>query len=279
MTINLSGELSNRMKDPILQDTTWAVTRPVDAILKQAKDLPPEERTDTQLLNFLHMAMRGVEFTKMAQITQSGENTSFDSLSLSTGRCFGRPPRKSSYKCGDNKRNNGLWRGKTMTCHDCEIYLDPSKEFELKPDQIFKHMKPLYGLSDSGDRWHFTLKKHHLEDLKMIPTDGDLSLYTKHIEERIMGLSGVYVDDTIRTGDERFKKWAQKTSEKYQASARKISSAKFDGMDFTQSESLDSVTTNMDKYVAKLILLLDSQFIRTLPFAPGTVTLEKSFPS
>ncbi len=33
-----------------------------------------------------------------------------------------------------------------------EIYVEPAREFNLSPSSIFKLMKPLYGLSDSGDR-------------------------------------------------------------------------------------------------------------------------------
>ncbi len=44
----------------------------------------------------------------------------------------------------------------------------------------------------------------------MIPTDGDLSLYSRHIADRLSGLSGVYVDDTLQAGDKSFQLWAEK---------------------------------------------------------------------
>lgn len=89
-----------------------------------------------------------------------------------------------------------------------EVFMDPkSKEFRLQPGQLLKPMKPLYGLSDSGDRWHHTLKEHFL-----MPTTGDLSLYPKHIGKRLIGLSGVYVDDLIETGSPELKRFAENTS-------------------------------------------------------------------
>ena len=72
-----------------------------------------------------------------------------------------------------------------------EVFIEPTEEFQFSPNQLFKLMIPLYGLSDSGDRWHHTLRKHLIEDLSMGPTTGDLSLYAKHIAGRLSGLFGV----------------------------------------------------------------------------------------
>ncbi len=121
------------------------------------------------------MAIRGVEFTKYAQLSLPDESTTFDDLSLSiqtaaqvedthkqaevakggsksygsiyrtnhsdviselmienepeqfqqfnvhyTDRRFGRVRNRRSSKCGDNKRSNGTWNGKIMTCHECK---------------------------------------------------------------------------------------------------------------------------------------------------------------
>jgi hypothetical protein len=58
-----------------------------------------------------------------------------------------------------------------------DIFLQPPKELELSPDEFLKLMKPLYGLCDSGDRWQYTLRHHHVQDLQMEPLDADPSLY------------------------------------------------------------------------------------------------------
>jgi len=34
-----------------------------------------------------------------------------------------------------------------------DVYIRPSKEFGLKPDTMLNLLKPLYGLSDSGNYW------------------------------------------------------------------------------------------------------------------------------
>ena len=132
-----------------------------------------------------------------------------------------------------------------------EIFIEPSREFQLSPNQLFKLMKPLYGLSDSGDRWHYTLRKHFIEDLSMKPTTGDLSLYVKHISGQLSGLSGVYVDDLIEAGSKEFSNFTKQTGQRFDAKARKLGNAKFMGMEFSQREGLD-LSLSMREYISKL---------------------------
>jgi hypothetical protein len=54
-----------------------------------------------------------------------------------------------------------------------DIFLLPPKEMEFSSDEFLKLMKPRYGLCDSGDRWHHTLRHHHVQDLQMEPLDAD----------------------------------------------------------------------------------------------------------
>ena len=39
-----------------------------------------------------------------------------------------------------------------------DIFLNPPKEFCLRPEQLIKLVKPLYGLTESGDYWGRTLR-------------------------------------------------------------------------------------------------------------------------
>ena len=87
-----------------------------------------------------------------------------------------------------------------------EVYIRPTKEFRLDINQLLKLIKPLYGLSDSGDYWFSTMTGHLVEDLHMHRTAVDVSLFFKriHASERLTGLRGMYVDDTINAGDVAF---------------------------------------------------------------------------
>eukprot|EP00171_Calliarthron_tuberculosum_P008498 IDg8498t1 len=136
-----------------------------------------------------------------------------------------------------------------------EIFVCPKGELSLQPNQIFQLMKPLYGLADSGDRWHYTLKKHMLDDLKMIPAKGDPSLYTKHICQRLTGIAGVYVDDLIQAGDPEFREFTKRTAKRFDSKPRTYQGAKFMGMEFSQKEDRSSIQLSMNDYIKKLELL------------------------
>ena len=98
-----------------------------------------------------------------------------------------------------------------------EIFIELTKEFRLSPNQLFKLMKPLYWLSDSGDCWHYSMRKHFIEDLVMKPTAGDLSLCVKHISGQLSDLSGVYVDDLVEAGSTEFSTFTKQTSQIFDA--------------------------------------------------------------
>ena len=76
----------------------------------------------------------------------------------------------------------------------------PALEFELEPHECFELLRPLYGLSDAGDLWHKTLHSHLVDDLHLTSAKTAPSLYFARANGKIIGLSGSYVDDLIRTG-------------------------------------------------------------------------------
>lgn len=65
-----------------------------------------------------------------------------------------------------------------------------------------KFIKPLYRLVDSGDYWDSTSSHNHNGDLGITATCVDLSLYYRCLEGKLMGISGVFVDGTLREGSE-----------------------------------------------------------------------------
>lgn len=71
-------------------------------------------------------------------------------------------------------------------------------------------MKLLYALSESGDFWHNTFKKHLTEDFELHLTPTDPSLYRGSNENRI-GFLGLKIDDIISCGNEVFPTLTEKT--------------------------------------------------------------------
>lgn len=110
------------------------------------------------------------------------------------------------------------------------VYVKATEEFSLFLDVLLKLLKPLYGLSDSGDYWHETFSSHFVEELAMKPTCGDLSLFFKTVEEKLKGISGAYVDDTVGTGDVDSEKESGSTRERFQSKARETDNFQLTGI-------------------------------------------------
>jgi Reverse transcriptase (RNA-dependent DNA polymerase) len=139
-----------------------------------------------------------------------------------------------------------------------EIFLQPPKEMELSSDEVLKLTKPLYGLFDSGDRWHHILRYHHVQDLQMEPLDADPSLHFRSIGNRLIGLSGVYVDDMLRCRTPDFLRDSKTTSRIFDATPETMRTAKFAGVNLRQTES--GIETDMSDYIEKLTFPMDQSW-------------------
>jgi nucleoside diphosphate kinase len=53
------------------------------------------------------------------------------------------------------------------------VYIRPTGEFELHSKQILKLLRPLYGLTDAGDYWADTIRRHFEKDIGMTSVTGD----------------------------------------------------------------------------------------------------------
>ena len=74
-----------------------------------------------------------------------------------------------------------------------DIFIKAGKELCLDKDKLLKLLRPLYGLAESGDFWYRTITNHLREDLKMKSQIGDLSLFTKHVQNQLLCL--LYTSD------------------------------------------------------------------------------------
>ena len=117
-----------------------------------------------------------------------------------------------------------------------EVYVKPSREFRLSHDKLLRLLKPLYGLSDSGDYWHVTFTRHLTEELGMTHTTGDLSLFFKVIHDELSGITGAYVDDTIGAGTPAFENTSRLTEQRFQSKEREFDSITFAGIEIDRKE-------------------------------------------
>ena len=86
-----------------------------------------------------------------------------------------------------------------------EIYITPPKELGLSPDIMWKVIRPLYGLPESGVIWFETYIAHHHDKLKMKSSEVDpCLLYRKDKNSQVDGLICLQVDDSIGAGTQKF---------------------------------------------------------------------------
>ena len=58
----------------------------------------------------------------------------------------------------------------------------------------------------------------------------DASLFFKHIDSKLTGMTGSYVDDSLLCGDKRFLRLSDKSLEKFESRERKLDSTTFAGV-------------------------------------------------
>lgn len=115
-----------------------------------------------------------------------------------------------------------------------KVYLRAPYEFNLTSDELLKLLKPLYGLSGSGDYWHHTFKGHLRRDLSMTQATGDLSLWFKSVEQALNGMIAVYVGDQLSAGTPAFEEETKITERQFQSRPRKYDHISFAGVEISQ---------------------------------------------
>ena len=126
------------------------------------------------------------------------------------------------------------------------VFLRPPSELKFPKGQLLRLVKPLYGLADSGDYWGSTNSRHHVRDLGMVPTTGDLSLYFRRSKGELCGLSGIVVYDTLQCGTEAFFEHTGKTVKIFRSKARTREGIIFAGIHGDRNVQGDLVLSQCD---------------------------------
>lgn len=124
-------------------------------------------------------------------------------------------------------------------------------EFELQPNECLKLLKPLYGLCESGDLWHQTFSDHHQKELGMKPMRSDQALFVWIHDQDLQGLSGCYVDDILRTGNQNFAIHANQTRKRFEMAEDEHLPCTFTGFVISKTASGDYIIDQHD-YLRKL---------------------------
>ena len=141
-----------------------------------------------------------------------------------------------------------------------KIFIKPD-EIELSQEELIQIIKPLYGLSDSGDYWDETLRIHHLENLKMKQSTGDLSLFFKRLGNKLVGISGSYVDDLLGTGTKSLNDSSTiETNQTFETKDQTKNEIKFTGLSINGKNKTKSIS--------------QSEYIRNIELLPKTTTFD-----
>lgn len=129
--------------------------------------------------------------------------------------------------------------------------------FALKKGNLFELSKPLYGICEAGDYWGVAMDEHIVNDLQVTPVPGDASLYVKknEIEEKI-GISGMYVDDSFKSGNQEFEKISGKTPETFKSKPRVYE--KIDFFEAQNDTTKDAVLSLTQSYIIRNLELLQA---------------------
>lgn len=110
-----------------------------------------------------------------------------------------------------------------------DVYVKPTKEFELAPNQILKLLKPLYGLAESGEYWGKTISEHLRKELGMETLVGDEAVFMKLMRDTLEGMCVTYVDDLIQAGSRNFHEKSKVTENSFQCKKREYDNIQFAG--------------------------------------------------
>lgn len=133
-----------------------------------------------------------------------------------------------------------------------DVYIKPSTEFELGPDQIQKLLKPLYGLVGIGDFWGKTLSEYFQKDLSKENVVGDEALLLNLMKGSLQGLCATYADDIPQAGNEDFYYDTRSIERKFQYKAREFDNIHFAGLHVETCENCFEL--HQRTYISKLQL-------------------------
>lgn len=109
------------------------------------------------------------------------------------------------------------------------IYATP-RGFSLKPSELLRLLKLLYGLTDCRDYWNATITNNMKKDLNMTALTGDLACFSHIIQGKLHGMIGTLVDDSIEMGTETFIETSKLTKQRFKSKPRQYDNMTYAGI-------------------------------------------------
>ena len=121
-------------------------------------------------------------------------------------------------------------------------------------------------MTDAGDNCGVTSDKHIKDDLSMVPTEIDPSLYIKEGSEDTDGLLGSYVDDALLRGDKTFQELSERTLQRFESRPWQWDDIDFLGVHVSTkgTESGRDFLISRPEYVTRVTLGSHGYIFRTI---------------
>lgn len=144
-----------------------------------------------------------------------------------------------------------------------EVLVKPPKEIfqelNLKPNELLLLLKPLYGLTESGDYWGRSFKYHLSEEQGMDHCVNDPVFFYKNLGEELIGLCGTYVDDTLHAGTNEYLKLCEETEKRFKCKPRDYDNFQFSGMEINTKDK--GIVIHQKNYLSNIQLIkLDAYY-------------------
>ena len=112
-------------------------------------------------------------------------------------------------------------------------------------------------MTDAGDYWGVTSDEHIQNNLSMVPTEIDPSLYIKEGSEGTDGLLGSYVDGSLLCGDKTFQELTERTMQRFESRTRQWDDIDFLGVHVSTNgtENGREFLISQPEYVGKVTLV------------------------
>jgi hypothetical protein len=94
------------------------------------------------------------------------------------------------------------------------------------------------------------MKRHLKEDLKMKPCTGYMSLFYKHLNDGLGGMTGTHEDYSISAGTFQFGTLTAKTMEKFESREKEMYNTNFAGVNIRTTK--EGFTLDQTEYIEKV---------------------------
>lgn len=110
------------------------------------------------------------------------------------------------------------------------LFTKSPEGLNLNSNQLFKLLKPVYGLSGSIDYWGRTLGRHFEKELGNTSCIPEAALLFKKIGGPLVGAKATHFNDTLSAGNDNYSNLTEKPRQKLKRKLKQFDNMQFAGV-------------------------------------------------